>query len=123
LSITLVPPNYYVIEPYGKPARLYRTKGQAAAALRPLAGSLATVSALTGSRPRTLTAAELRELGQLVRARRLHARNGTLDRTRSIIHCGENGERLNCRRAGLPGSGLSDDTRLRAQKMGGNTDV
>ena len=73
MSTTLLPPNYYVVKPRGQPARLYATVGEAAVALRLLAGSPATGTALTGSRPRSLTDPEQRELGRRVRALRLQA--------------------------------------------------
>jgi hypothetical protein len=72
MSTTLVPPNYYVVKPRGRPARLYDTLTEVAMAIYLLARTPATVSALTGSRRRSLTDAELRDLGREVRAFRLH---------------------------------------------------
>ncbi len=74
MSTTLVPPNYYVVKPRGRPARLYNTLTDVATAIYMLARTPATVSALTGSRRRSLTDAELRDLGREVRAFPLHPR-------------------------------------------------
>ena len=71
MSTTLVPPSYYVVKPGGRPARLYNTLTEVAAAIYLLAPTPATVSALTGSRRRSLTDAELHDLGQSLRAVRL----------------------------------------------------
>jgi hypothetical protein len=73
VSTTLVPPSYYVVTPRGRPARLYNTLPEVAAAIYLLARTPATVSALTGSRRRSLTDAELHDLGRNLRAVRLHA--------------------------------------------------
>ncbi len=73
VSTTLVPPSYYEVGPNGKPSHLYRTIADAAWAVVQLAPTAAAVSAVTGSRRRSLTDTELRELGQQVRARRLLA--------------------------------------------------
>ena len=72
MSTTLVPPSSYVVDPRGRPARLYNTLSEVAAAIYLLAPTPATVSAVTGSRHRSLTDAELRDLGRDVRALRLH---------------------------------------------------
>ena len=72
MSTTLVPPSYYVVKPRGRPARLYNTLTEVAAAIYLIARTPATVSAVTGSRRRSLTDAELRDLGRDVRALRLH---------------------------------------------------
>ena len=71
MSTTLVPPSYYIVRPRGRPARVYDTLTEVAAAIYALARMPATVSALTGSRHRSLTDAELRDLGRNVRALRL----------------------------------------------------
>jgi hypothetical protein len=76
MSTTLVPPSYYVVKPKGQPARRYRTVADAAAAIVQLAPTLATVGVVTGSRRRSLTDAELRELGRRVRTCRLMGRHG-----------------------------------------------
>jgi hypothetical protein len=72
MSTTLVPPSYYLVKPRGRPARLYNTLTEVAAAIYPLERTPATVSAVTGSRHRSLTNRELRDLGRDVRALRLH---------------------------------------------------
>ncbi|MGO9495227.1 MAG: hypothetical protein ACLQA5_00700 [Solirubrobacteraceae bacterium] len=73
MSTTLVPPSYYLVDPRGRPARLSNTLPEVAAAIYPLARTPATVSAVTASRRRSLTDAELCDLGRAVRARRLQA--------------------------------------------------
>jgi len=75
MSTTLVPPSRYLVEPHGRPARLYNTLPEVAAAIYLLAPRPATVSAVTGSRRRSLTDAELHDLGQAVRSLRLHTRS------------------------------------------------
>jgi len=75
VSTTLVPPSYYIVKPRGRPARLYNTLTEVAAAIYPLARTAATVSAVTGSRHRSLTHAELRDLGRSVRVLRVHMGN------------------------------------------------
>jgi len=75
VSTTLVPPSYYIVKPRGRPARVYNTLTEVAAAIYTLASTPATVSAMTGSRRRSLTHVELRDLGHDVRAVRLHARH------------------------------------------------
>jgi len=77
MSTTLVPPSYYIVKPPGRPARLYNTLSEVAAALYLLARTPATVSAVTGSRRRSLTDAELHDLGRNLRAVRLHADEAT----------------------------------------------
>lgn len=74
MSTTLVPPSYCVVKPRRRPARLYDTLTEVAAAIYLLARRPATVSAVTGSRRRSLTDAELRDLGRDVRAFRLDTR-------------------------------------------------
>jgi len=75
MSTTLVPPSRYLVKPDGHPARLYNTLPEVAAAIYLLAPRPAIVSALTGSRRRSLTDTELHDLGQAVRSLRLHTRN------------------------------------------------
>lgn len=72
MSTTLVPPSCYVVDPRGGPARPYNTLREVAAAIYPLAPTPATLSAMTGSRPRSLTDAELRDLRRDIRALRIH---------------------------------------------------
>jgi uroporphyrinogen-III synthase len=74
MSTTLVPPSYYVVKPRGRPPRLYSTLREVAGAIYTLARTPATVSAITGSRRRSLTDVELRDLGREVRAVRLYTR-------------------------------------------------
>ncbi len=59
MSTTLVPPTYYIVKPQDHSARQYNTLTEAAAAVYLLAPAPATVSALTGSRRRSLTEVEL----------------------------------------------------------------
>jgi hypothetical protein len=73
MSTTILPPIYYVVTPRGQPSRRYRTLADTAAALRMLARTPFTISALTGTRTRSLTDWELRELGRCIRALRLRA--------------------------------------------------
>jgi hypothetical protein len=75
MSTTLIPPSRYLVQSHGRPARLYNTLPEVAAAIYLLAPRPATVSALTGSRRRSLTDSELHDLGQAVRSLRLHTRN------------------------------------------------
>ncbi len=75
MSTTLLPPSYYVVKPRGHPARVYNTLTEVAAAIYALAPTPATVSALTGTRRRSLTDSELRDLGQKVRFLRVHTHN------------------------------------------------
>jgi hypothetical protein len=77
VSTTLVPPSYYVVKPGGHPARLYNTLSEVAVAIYLFPRTPATVSALTDSRERSLTDAELRELGRNLRAVRLQAGEAT----------------------------------------------
>ena len=77
MSTTLIPPSYYVVEPRGNAARLYHTLTEVAAAIYLLAPTPATISALTGTRRRSPTDAELHDLGQDVRSLRLHTRNAS----------------------------------------------
>jgi hypothetical protein len=72
MSTTLLPPSYYVVKPRGHPARVYNTVTEVAAAIYVLAPTPATVSALTGTRRRSLTDSELHDLGQNVRFLCLH---------------------------------------------------
>ncbi len=71
MSTTLVPPSHYIVTPRGRAARVYNTLTEVAGAIYQLARMPATVSAVTGSRHRSLTDAELRDLGRNVRALRL----------------------------------------------------
>jgi hypothetical protein len=71
MSTTLIPPSYYIVKPRGQTARVFPSLAQAATALAQLSPVPATVSAITGSRERSLTDRELRELGRHVRSRRL----------------------------------------------------
>jgi hypothetical protein len=64
VSTTLVPPTYYLVRPRGRPSRVYDTLSDVAAVIRLPAGTPATVNVLTGSRRRSLTDAELLDLGQ-----------------------------------------------------------
>lgn len=73
MSTTLLPPSYYVVKPRDQTARVYATVAQAATAIVQLTPTPTTVSAMTGARSRSLTDAELRELGRRVRAHRLSA--------------------------------------------------
>jgi hypothetical protein len=75
VSTTLVPPVYYVVQPRDGRAQLHRTIANAAAALSLYhsASRSAEVFAVTGTRRRSLTQLELRELGRYVRAWRLVA--------------------------------------------------
>lgn len=77
MSTTLIPPSYYVVEPRGHAAGVYHTLTEVAAAIHLLAPTPATISALTGTRRRSLTDAELHDLGQDVRSLRLHTRNAS----------------------------------------------
>ncbi|HYB25077.1 MAG TPA: hypothetical protein VEF89_00530 [Solirubrobacteraceae bacterium] len=77
MSTTLVPPSYYVVTPRGQRALLYATVADAAAAIVLLAPTPATVTATTGNRSRSLSQAELTELGQRIRAFRL-SRDGAV---------------------------------------------
>ena len=77
MSTTLIPPSYYVVEPRGHAAGVYHTLTEVAAAIYLLAPTPATISALTGTRRRSLTDAELHDLGQDVRSLRLHTRNAS----------------------------------------------
>ena len=86
MSTTLVPPSYYVVKPRGLPARLYNTLSEVAVAIYLLARTPATVSALTGSRRRSLSDAELRELGRKLRAVRLHADEATPAAAVTSVH-------------------------------------
>jgi hypothetical protein len=73
VSTTLVPPSYYMVQPCGGRAQLHRTIANAATALSLYhsASTAADVYAVTGTRQRSLTESELRELGRQVRAWRL----------------------------------------------------
>jgi len=73
VSTTLVPPSYYVVKPRARPARQYNSLREVAAAIYLLAPTPATVSALTGTRRRSLTDSELHDLGRNLRAVRVHA--------------------------------------------------
>ena len=75
MSTTLVPPSRYLVQSHGRPPRLYNTLPEVAAAIYLLAPRPATVSAMTGSRRRSLTDAELHDLGQAVRSLRLDTRS------------------------------------------------
>jgi hypothetical protein len=75
MSTTLIPPNWYSVKPHGQTARVFPTIAQAATTLVMLGRTPASVSAITGSRTRSLTETELRELGQRVRAHRASASN------------------------------------------------
>jgi uroporphyrinogen-III synthase len=76
VSTTLVPPSYYEVRAHGRLAHLYPTIGEAAAAVLQLAPTVTAVDVVTGSRRRSLSDRELRELGRHVRARRLVAQQG-----------------------------------------------
>jgi len=86
VSTTLVPPSSYVLKPRGRPARSYNTLSEVAAAIYLLARTPATVSALTGTRRRSLTDAELRELGRNLRAVRIHADEATPAAAVTYVH-------------------------------------
>lgn len=73
MSTTLISPTYYVVKPRGQTARVFPTIAQAATTLVMLGRTPATVSAITGTRTRSLTETELRELRQRIRAHRLYA--------------------------------------------------
>ena len=80
MSTTLVPPTYYEVKPNGRSSRIYRTIADAAWAVVRLAPTPTAVTALTGSRRRSLTDNELRELGRHIHARRLRRRAEALAR-------------------------------------------
>jgi hypothetical protein len=65
---------------------VYNTLSEVAAAIHLLARTPATVSALTGSRRRSLTDAELRELGRNLRAVRLHPDQATPEAAVTSVH-------------------------------------
>lgn len=71
VSTTLVPPSFYAVRSHGRPAHLYRTVGDAAAAAIDLAPTAATVYIVTAGQARGLSDRELGELGRCIRARRL----------------------------------------------------
>jgi len=71
MSTTLVPPSLYAVRPSGRPAQVYETTAQAAAALLSIAPAAGVVYALTGGHPRSLSDVELRQVGRHLRARRL----------------------------------------------------
>ena len=75
MSTTLIPPTYYVVKPHGHSGQILPTIAQAASAIVRLAPTPVAVSALTGSRTRSLSDAELRDLGNSVRFLRLHPRD------------------------------------------------
>jgi hypothetical protein len=76
VSTTLVPPIYYMVQPCGGRAQFHSTLANAATALSLYhsASKSAEVYAVTGTRRRSLTEPELRELGRQVRAWRLVAK-------------------------------------------------
>jgi len=86
MSTALLPPTYYVVKPRGQAARHYLTVAQAATAIAQLAPTPTTMSAITGSRTRSLTETELRELRQCVRAYRLHAGWARREDGREVEH-------------------------------------
>jgi hypothetical protein len=86
VSTTLVPPSYYVVKPRGRPARVYNTLSEVDVVIYLLARTPATVSALTGSRRRSLSDAELRELGRSLRAVRLHPDEATPAAAVTSVH-------------------------------------
>jgi hypothetical protein len=71
MSTTMLPPTYYVVKPRGQTAVHLPTLREAAAAILRLAPTPVRVSVMNGIRIRSLTNAELRELGQHMRAHRL----------------------------------------------------
>ena len=85
MSTTLVPPSYYLLTPRGHTARRYESLSQVAVALR-LARSPTTVCAVTGNRLRSLTDAELRDLGRHVQAIRIRARRASAVQAVVSIH-------------------------------------
>ena len=97
VSTTLIPPSYYVVEPRGHAARVYNTLTDVAAAIYLLAPTPATISALTGTRRRSLTDAELHDLGQDVRSLRLHTRNpSSVTAAARASRCGACRRRAGC---------------------------
>jgi hypothetical protein len=70
MSTTLLPPTYYVVKPSRRKPLLFPTVAQAAVAIITLVPTSVRVSVMIGIRTRTLTDAELRELGQQMRAYR-----------------------------------------------------
>ena len=85
MSTTLVPPSQYLVKPRGRTEWLFPTIAQAATALARMAPIPATVMAVTGSRKRSLTDGELRELGRWVRRYRLSAASNAPDIRRSSV--------------------------------------
>ena len=77
MNSALMPPSYYEVGPRGRSPQLYHTIADAAWAVAQLAPAAAAVNAVSGSRRRSLTEAELRELGRHVRARRLLSLRGS----------------------------------------------
>lgn len=73
MSTTMLPPTYYVVKPFRQRSLLFPTIDQAAAAITGLAPTPVRVSVMNGIRIRSLTDAELRELGRRIRARRLRS--------------------------------------------------
>jgi hypothetical protein len=71
VSTTLVPPSFYAVRSHGRPLHLYRSVGDAAAAVVELAPTAATVYVVIGGQGRSLSDRELGELGRCIRARRL----------------------------------------------------
>ena len=76
VSTTLIPPMFYVVKPRGRPARVYLTITDAAAAIVVLGSPLAAVGVVTGRRSRRLTDRELPESARHIRARQLQASRG-----------------------------------------------
>jgi hypothetical protein len=68
MSTTLVPPTWYVIKPRGQTVHVFSAIAEVATALVKLGPTPATVGAIIGTRTRSLTETELRELRDRVRA-------------------------------------------------------
>jgi hypothetical protein len=71
VSTTLMPPSFYAVRQRGRPAYIFETVREAAAALFDLAPAVTVVYAVTGSHRRSLSERELLEVGRHVKARRM----------------------------------------------------
>ena len=66
-----MPPSFYAVRQRGRPAYIFETVREAAAALFDLAPAATVVYAVTGSHRRSLSERELLEVGRHVKARRM----------------------------------------------------
>jgi hypothetical protein len=88
MSTTLIPPSFYVVKAPARPARLYATAAEAAAAIAVLGSTPVAVGVATGARTRGLTESERHDLDRRILG---YTRNARPNRRLCGAQCGGQG--------------------------------